>query len=252
MKASIITPCFNSVKTIRDTIDSVLSQTHPNIEYIIIDGASTDGTVELVQGYGDKISKFVSERDCGIYDAMNKGIALATGDIIGILNSDDFYADEQVLREVESRFVADPALEALYADLVYVDPAKSDRVVRYWHSGEYREDSFERGWHPPHPTFFVRREVYEKYGAFDTRFKIAADYELMLRLVHRYHIRVGYLPRVIVKMRLGGESNRSLANVLHANLESIHAWRANSLSFPWIGFWAKPLRKIPQYFKKAR
>ncbi|MGP1579432.1 MAG: glycosyltransferase family 2 protein [Wolinella sp.] len=243
---SIITATYNSASTLKRTLDSIVSQTYAHKEMIIIDGASTDETLEIVKSYKSAISTCISEPDAGIYDAMNKGIEHAKGEIIGILNSDDFYANERVLEEVAERFAHDCALEALYADLVYVNAR--EQTVRYWESG--RDGDFRHGWHPPHPTFFVRKSVYERYGSFDLDFKIAADYELMLRLLYRHKIKVDYLPKVIVKMQLGGESNRSLGNIIRANLESARAWKKNNLTFPWIGFWLKPLRKIGQFFRK--
>lgn len=203
MKISIITVVWNNVNTIKDAIESVLNQTYKNIEYIIIDGGSTDGTIEVIQSYGNKINKFVSERDEGIYDAMNKGIKLATGDVIGILNSDDFYKSNDVLETVAKEFMVKD-IDCLYGDLEYVDQSNTSKVVRYWKSKPYRKGLFQKGWHPPHPTFFVKREIYHKYGMFNTNFKIAADYELMLRFLEKYQIKSSYIPKVLVSMRLGG------------------------------------------------
>lgn len=246
MKISIITVSFNSVKTIQDAIESVLNQTYKDIEYIIIDGGSTDGTVELVQSYGDKISKFVSERDYGIYDAVNKGIVLASGDIIGILNSDDFYAYNDVLKDVTTAFESDKEVGIVYGDLIYVNAEDTSKIVRTWKSGDYKKGMFEKGWHPPHPVFFVKRELYEKYGLFNLDLKIAADYELMLRFMHRYSVKSAYIPKVFVKMRVGGESNKSIFNIVKANIECVIAWKINGLGLKPMIFVRKPISKIKQ------
>ncbi|MGA1846340.1 glycosyltransferase family 2 protein [Deferribacter abyssi] len=247
MKVSIITVVYNNKDTIKDAIESVLSQTYKNIEYIIIDGASTDGTVDIIRNYGDKIDKFISEKDNGIYDAMNKGIKLASGDIVGILNSDDFYVDNRVIEKVVDVFENNNC-DSLYGDLVYVNKDNIDKIVRYWKSREYKEGLFKKGWHPAHPTFFVKREVYEKYGMFNLDFKIAADYELMLRFLEKYKITTAYLPEVMVKMRVGGESNRSIKNIIRANIECYKAWKINKLQPPLLLGIKKPLSKIFQYF----
>ncbi|MBN4071353.1 glycosyltransferase, partial [Crocinitomix catalasitica] len=192
MKISIITVAYNSADTIVDTIESVLSQKNIDLEYIVVDGVSTDKTMEIVQSYGDRIHRVISEQDKGIYDAMNKGVALASGDIVGILNSDDFYTSETVLDEVVSTF--DDATMGVYGDLIYVDQKNTDVVKRKWISGEYVQGSFVKGWMPPHPTFFVRKEVYEKFGAYTLKLKSAADYEFMLRVIHKNEIPIKYLP----------------------------------------------------------
>jgi len=222
MKVSVITVCFNAASTIRDTIESVLSQDYPHIEYIIIDGASTDDTVEIVSSYRERISRFISEPDKGIYDAMNKGIKLAEGDIVAILNADDFYVNSKVISKVVEAFKNSKA-DIVYGDIVIVDPKDTNKVIRYWKAGKYRPGSFKWGWHPPHPAFFVRREVYEEYGAFDLEFKVAADFELMARFMERYRLKSFYLPEVLVKMRSGGNSTRNIWNILVANWECYNA-----------------------------
>lgn len=249
MKVSIITVSYNSDKTIRDTIESVLSQTHSDIEYIIIDGASSDKTIDVVRSYGDKIHTVVSEKDSGLYDAMNKGIQKATGDVIGILNSDDLYADENVLRDVVAEFDTSP-IDGVYSDLVYVQEDNVDQVSRYWRSGEYSPKSFLNGWMPPHPTFFVRKECYDRFGTYNLTFKTSADYELMLRFIYKNHVQVGYLPRVTVKMRMGGQSNASFMNRLTSNKEDRRAWTVNGLKPRPYTLTMKPMRKIGQFFKK--
>ncbi|MFM9004678.1 MAG: glycosyltransferase family 2 protein, partial [Flavobacteriales bacterium] len=211
MKVSIITITYNSAETLEDTIQSVLSQDYPNVEYIIVDGSSKDDTLAIVERYRKSIAVVLSEPDKGIYDAMNKGVRLATGDVIGILNSDDFYADSTVLTDVVANFSQTNA-DACYADLVYVDRNETSRIVRTWKSGSYRQGRFLEGWMPPHPTFFVKRSIYQMHGLYSTELRSSADYELMLRFVHKHSIRMCYLPRVITRMRAGGQSNVTLRN----------------------------------------
>ena len=224
MRVSIITVCFNSAPTIRDTIESVASQTFQDIEYIIVDGASKDETVAVAREYGDTITQLVSERDEGIYDAMNKGISLATGDVVGMINADDFYASVSAIERVVEAFSDDQA-GACFGDLCYVDQKNTDRIVRYWKAGPYRKGAFSRGWCPPHPTFFVRRQVYEELGTFDQRYAIAADFEFMMRVMERGAVKTSYIPEVLVNMRLGGTTNRSIANIVRQNREILMALR---------------------------
>jgi glycosyltransferase involved in cell wall biosynthesis len=245
MTVSIITATYNSESTIKDTLTSIESQSYPNIEHLIIDGCSTDKTLQLVQEF-NHVCQLVSERDKGIYDAMNKGISLAKGDIIGILNSDDFYPDENVIVDVVNHF-KETNCEALYADLIYVDPDNKNRVIRKWKSGEFNRQNFLIGWMPPHPTFFVKKEVYDRFGNFDIRLKSAADYELLLRFLYKEKITTSYLPRVLVHMRSGGMSNRSLKNRLKAHLEDYRAWSFNSIKPRWYTVVLKPIRKVFQY-----
>jgi glycosyltransferase involved in cell wall biosynthesis len=249
MKVSVITIAYNSRETIADTIQSVLAQKYDNIEYIVVDGGSKDGTVELVKSFGNKISKFISEPDRGIYDAMNKGVQMATGEIIGILNSDDFYADEQVIADVVKTVKRNNS-DALYADLVYVNREQTDKVVRTWKAGEYRHGKFLSGWMPPHPTFFAKRACYDQFGLYSLELKSAADYELMLRFIHKHGIRLSYLPRTITKMRLGGQSNVSIKNRIKANLEDRKAWKMNGLHPGLFTLTRKPLSKVVQFLKK--
>lgn len=247
MKITLLTPAYNSAATLRDTLESIAAQRYPDLEYILIDGASTDGTADLVTEYGDLATIFRSEPDRGIYDAMNKGLRLATGDVIGILNSDDFYAGPEVLRKVAAAF-ADPSVDTLYGDLQYVDALRTERVVRHWRAGGYRRSKFLFGWMPPHPTFFVRRRCYEQFGLFDLDLRSAADYELMLRFLYKERCSAHYLPEVMVKMRTGGQSNASLRHRLRANREDALAWRKNGLRPYFFTTWLKPLRKVGQYF----
>lgn len=246
IKISIITVCHNSQATIEDTIKSIVSQHYPNIEYIIIDGSSSDNSLEIVKSYGDKISKVVSEPDLGIYDAMNKGIALATGDVIGFLNSDDFYADNFVIDRVVEAFSQD-GVEATYADLDYVSYGNKHHIVREWRSGDYDVKKFYLGWMPPHPTFFALRSVYQKFGGYNLKLNSSADYELILRLCLLHKVKTYYIPNVLVKMRMGGQSNRSLKNRILANLQDRKAWSINGLKVPLYTLILKPLRKIGQY-----
>ena len=249
MKVSIITITYNSAETVEDTIQSVLAQDYPNIEYIIVDGASKDDTLSIVNRYTDKIATIQSEPDKGIYDAMNKGVRLATGDLIGILNSDDFYADAQVISDIV-KTVQSAGADGCYADLVYVDRNETSRVVRTWKSGEYRHGQFMRGWMPPHPTFFVKRSIYEKHGLYSLQLRSAADYELMLRLIHKHGISLAYLPRVITKMRAGGQSNVTLKNRWKANKEDRLAWKMNGLQPGFLTLIRKPLSKLIQYLPR--
>lgn len=249
MKVSVITITYNSAETVDDTLRSVAAQKYANIEHIIVDGLSKDRTLQIVDNYPKSVSKVISEKDRGIYDAMNKGVLLATGDIIGILNSDDFYADDQVIGEIVKLFETTSA-DAVYADLVYVHRDDTSKIVRTWKAGEYHSGQFLKGWMPPHPTFFVRRTVYEKWGGYNITLRSAADYELMLRFIHKHHISVAYLPRVITHMRTGGQSNVSFRNRLRANMEDRAAWKINGLRPGLFTLTIKPLSKVRQYFRK--
>ncbi len=249
MKISVITVSYNSGSTIGDTIRSVVSQKYDDVEYLIVDGASKDNTSEIVKSFGSGVTFFLSEKDKGIYDAMNKGVSLAKGEVIGILNSDDFYSDENVLNHVMNLF-EETGADALYADLDYVDQLDTSRIVRKWRSGAYRDGLFKWGWMPPHPTFFVKRAVYEKFGAYNLSLKSAADYELMLRLLHKHKLKVAYLPRTIIHMRTGGQSNVTIKNRIKANMEDRIAWKINDLKPGILTLTWKPLRKIKQFFHK--
>jgi glycosyltransferase involved in cell wall biosynthesis len=246
MKVSIITVSYNSAETIEDTIQSVLSQDYTEIEYIIVDGKSTDHTSEIVSKYHDKISKFVSEKDKGIYDALNKGIALATGDIVGLLHADDLYANTNVISDVVKQFTSSNAA-AIYADLNYVDRYNTTKVIRKWRSGNYKDGMFMKGWMPPHPTFFVKKTCYDTYGTFNLKLRSSADYELMLRFIHVNKIKISYLQKMIVNMRAGGQSNVSLLNRLKGNKEDHLAWELNGLKPGMFTLIRKPLSKLLQY-----
>lgn len=252
MKVSIITIAYNSAETIEATIQSVLSQKYSAIEYIVIDGASTDDTLDIVNRYSDQISVIVSEPDKGIYDAMNKGVSKATGDVIGILNSDDFYADNNVISDVVEAFTQAPSADALYADLVYVDRKNSEKIIRYWKAGAFHRSRFRAGWMPPHPTFFVKRSRYESYGTYRLELRSAADYELMLRFLYKHEVPCTYLPRIITHMRVGGESNVSFKNRLRANKEDRKAWEMNGIKPTWYTLTLKPISKIGQFIRKPK
>lgn len=247
MKVSIITICYNSQETLEDTIKSVLAQDYTDIEYIIIDGASKDNTPKIIEKYKNSISHVTSEPDKGIYDAMNKGVKKASGDLVGILNSDDFYANSSVISNIADAINKNNS-DSIYADLVYVDRLNPKKIIRTWKSGEYKHNLFLKGWMPPHPTFFVKKWVYEKYGKYNTSLKSAADYEFMLRVMHRHSISTSYLPETITKMRTGGESNVSLNNRLRANREDRKAWKLNGLKPNLFTLIRKPLSKIKQFF----
>lgn len=250
MKLTIITAVLNGEGNIHLCLDSISKQ-NCIAEHIVVDGGSTDRTLNIIDENKISSAQIVSEPDKGIYDAMNKGIQLASGEIVGVLNADDFYAGSDVLAKIVEVF-SNSDVDSCYGDLVYVDKKNTDRVVRYWHSGEYNSENFYWGWMPPHPTFFVRRSVYEKYGLFNLSLGSAADYELMLRFLLKHKITCKYIPEILVHMRVGGQSNASLKNRLIANHNDHKAWKLNNLKpYPWT-LSLKPLRKIRQYFKRPQ
>jgi glycosyltransferase involved in cell wall biosynthesis len=245
MRVSIITVCYNSSATIADTIKSVQSQNYRDIEHIIIDGVSKDDTLDIIKHSGHT-GPLVSEKDNGLYDAMNKGIALATGEIVGILNSDDFYTDPKVIEDVVAQFNR-PGCDAVYADLNYIDSNREEKIIRKWRSGRYKYTKFNYGWMPPHPTVFVKKEIYDRYGSFNTELNSAADYELILRFLYKNRIKAHYVPRVLVNMRTGGLSNRSLKHRLKSHLEDYRAWSFNGIRPHWYTLMLKPVRKVFQF-----
>ena len=247
MKISIITVVYNARDTIRDTIESVHRQFYSDIEHIVIDGASTDGTVEVLESCRDKIDVLVSEKDHGIYDGLNKGIKLATGEVIGFLNADDVYEDDWVLSRIASA-LANHRYDAVYGDLEYVAKDDLDRVIRYWRAGRFSYRRLGWGWMPPHPTFYVRRSIYERLGAFDTSFTIAADFDCMLRFLGPGRVAPAYVPSVLVKMRLGGVSNRSIGQIIHKMREDYRALRRNQVGGVGALAW-KNLSKVRQFFE---
>jgi glycosyltransferase involved in cell wall biosynthesis len=250
MRISIVTVCYNSVETLGDTVQSVLGQAGVDAEHVIVDGGSTDGTAELVAGYNGQIAKFISEPDEGIYDAMNKGLRMATGEIVGCLNADDVYADDQVLCEVADA-IQSQGLDAVYGDLLYVRRDDGEKVVRYWKAGPYLPGAFRVGWVPPHPTFFCRRELFEKFGYYDPQYRIAGDFELMLRLMVKSRSRTGYIQRPLVRLRVGGRAN-TIRGRLCGNREILHAFAANGLR-PSAGlFVRRPLARLGQLARRPR
>jgi glycosyltransferase involved in cell wall biosynthesis len=249
MKISIITVVYNNERTIREAMQSVLLQSYKNIEYIVIDGNSQDNTVEIIKEYQGKLAYFVSESDYGLYDAMNKGIFAATGEIIGILNSDDLYQDSDVIAAVMEEFNNDSDLDILYGNLVYVKNDDTNKVVRNWTSKPYYNKFFEDANVPPHPSLFVRKKVYNEVGLFDLDFKIASDYELMLRIFKKYNFNSIYINRLIVRMRLGGASNASFSSIIKQNKEVIKAWKKNDLRSPFYLMPLRVLKKLSQYLK---
>ena len=236
---SVLTECLNSVD----------SQSHNNIEHIVIDGASTDGTLTLLNSKKDQLSILVSESDDGIYDAMNKGIKLAKGDIIGFLNSDDFYANNEVISKVVSEFKKEPSLDACYADLIYVNQSNKSKIVRNFKSSEFKQGLFSKGWCPPHPTFFVRRSVYEHYGNFDLNYHIASDVELMMRFLEIHKVKSLYVPEIWIKMRMGGTTNQNLKNIWLQNKEILNSFYKNGLYINPISFFIyKIISRLKQFF----
>jgi glycosyltransferase len=245
MKVSVITAVYNNLDTIAQALDSVLAQDHPDVELIVIDGGSTDGTQAVLRAYADRLAVLVSEPDQGIYDALNKGIARAGGKVLGFLHSDDLFADSGVLSRIAAAF-DEPSVEAVYGDLHYVRKDNPEQVVRYWRAGEFAGRRLGWGWMPPHPTLYVRRCVYEQIGLFDTSFRIAADYDFILRLLGREKRGVRYIPEVLVKMRVGGASNRSLRNIVSKSSEDLRALRSNRVGGVGALIW-KNLSKLPQF-----
>lgn len=249
VKISIITVVFNNEKTIEDTILSLEMQTHLDIEHIVVDGASTDSTMSVVKRHLGKIAKLVSEPDEGIFDAMNKGLRLATGEVIAFLNADDIYAHNSVLEQVASVF-CDPLVDACYANLVYVDPVDLNKVVRFWKSQDFKPGLFQKGWVPAHPTFFARKKVYEEYGGYDVTYPLAADFELMLRFLECARIKSVFIPQVFVKMRLGGVSNNSVPNIFRQNIEIYRAYKKNNVPISPFFIFSKIFTKLSQFYSK--
>jgi len=250
MKVSIITVCRNSEATIEAAIRSVFEQDYADIEYIVIDGKSTDKTFPIIDKHRNKISKIISEKDDGMYFAINKGIKLAIGDIVGILNADDFYANEKIISLVVKEF-NEKKSESVYGNLQYVSPDNSRKIIRHWKSQPYNSKLFLKGWMPPHPTFFVKRNCYEQFGIFNTTFSISADYELMLRFLYKHNITSSFIPEVLVKMRTGGISNVTFKSRVKANKEDRLAWKVNGLKPARFTFIAKPLSKVTQFIKRG-
>jgi glycosyltransferase involved in cell wall biosynthesis len=249
MRISVVTTLFNAKDTAAECLDSVAEQTYLQREHIVIDGGSGDGTLALLQQRRAQLAVLVSEPDGGIYFGLNKGIARATGEVVGLLHADDVYADTQVLSRVAVAF-ADPAVQAVYGDLQYVARADPQRVIRQWQAGAFRPARLRWGWMPPHPTLFLRRSLYKRFGLFDTRYRIAADYDLILRMLTTLAAgEVRYLPHVLVRMRVGGVSNRSVRTVLRKSWEDYRALRANGVGGVGTLAW-KNLSKLPQFVRR--
>ena len=251
MKISIITVCYNSVSTIRDTFESVLNQTYSDIEYVVVDGISNDGTISIIKEYEQKFNgrmKWISEPDNGLYDAMNKGIKITTGDIVGILNSDDIFFDYTVLEKIRIAFSNSEDICAVYADLYYVYTDNMNIIARKWITG--KQKLFKTGWHPAHPALYIKKEIYDKYGLFNLNYKLASDFEIMLRFIDKYKVNIVYLPEVIIKMRLGGKTNKNIKNIFLQNIEIIRAFKENNIDVDLYLYTIRRfVSKIKQYKK---
>lgn len=246
MKVSIITVTFNSERYLADCIASVRKQTYNNIEHIIVDGKSTDGTLKIIQRNASSIARWISETDRGMYDAINKGINMATGDIIGILNSDDMLASPDVIMDIVACF-DEKKIDSVYGDLVYVDPGNPQKVMRYWKGLSYKRSRFNYGWMPAHPTFYIRRELIAEFGEYENHYYSAADYEFMARYLYSHKVSSCYIPKMIVKMRNGGVSNSNFYRRFRANRRDYLAMKKNKIPFAFLVSILKPLIKIPQY-----
>lgn len=248
MKITVVTSVLNNERTLHSCMESIVQQTYQDIEHIVIDGGSTDGSLEILGRFRDRIAVLVSEPDDGLYYALNKGLRIAAGDVIGFLHADDVYADREVLASVATSLM-ESGCDCCYGDLEYVSRADTGRVVRHWRAQPFEEGLFQRGWMPPHPTFFVKRSVYDRCGVFDTGFRISADYELMLRFLERCRISSVYIPRVLLRMRTGGISNRSIRNILVKTREDYRAWEVNGLRRRFYTIPLKNLSKIAQFVR---
>lgn len=251
MKLSVITVCMNAQDTIAEAVQSVHRQSHGEVEHIVVDGGSTDRTLSVLEQHRDGIARLVSESDSGLYDAMNKGIAMATGDYVGFLNADDAYAHDHVLELVADAFDR-ASCDAAYGDLVYVDARDTSSVLRYWRSSSFRKGLLQAGWIPPHPTLFVRTLLLRELGGFDTRLRYQSDVKFMLRLFHRDSVTSHYIPEVLVRMRTGGHSNSSLRNIVLGNLEAYRAARELGIAKSPIWVARKFLHRSRQFFLRPR
>ena len=248
MKISVITATYNAARTVGACLGSVARQTHPDVEHWVVDGASRDGTRAIVEADRARLAGFISEPDNGIYDALNKGIARATGEVVGFLHADDFYAGDSTLASIAAAF-DDPRVDAVYGDLTYVDAVDASRVIRYWKAGPVSRERLKRGWMPPHPTFYVRRSVYQRLGSFDTRYRISADYDCIVRFLFGGGVRAAYIPQVLVSMRVGGISNRSLRTIALKSREDLRIMREHGLGgLPTL--LAKNLGKVAQFWAR--
>ncbi len=248
MKVSIITATLNVDGTLAEAAESLFAQTHTDIEYIVVDGGSTDGTQELVRSFGDKVATFISEPDHGIYDAINKGFAKSSGEVVGLLHADDMFAGPETIEKIVQQFRTSQC-DAMYGDLQYVHRSNPSRVIRQWNSGPFLPGMISRGWMPPHPTLFIRREVFLKHGPYNLRYKTAADYDFMLRILKDNQLRIGYLPEVLVRMRMGGASNRGLGELIRKSREDMLIMKSHQLPFPLFALLSKNFSKISQFFR---
>ena len=249
MKVSLITVTYNSEKFLEECILSVVEQDYKNIEHIIIDGNSTDNTISIIKRNEKHITKWISETDRGMYDAINKGIKMATGDIIGILNSDDVLASPDVISAIVKAF-AEQNVDTLYGDLEYVETDDTTKIYRVWKGKHYKRTRFKTGWMPAHPTFYIKRELIDIYGGYQNHYYSAADYEFMARYLYQHKLTSFYLPKLIVKMRRGGQSNNNIKKRLRANRRDYLAMKKNNIPFPFFVSIIKPLSKLHQYYKK--
>ena len=248
MKFSIITVCFNSEQFIANAINSVLKQDYQDVEYVIVDGESKDNTLNIIKSYGDKITKLISEPDNGIYDALNKGVSIATGDIIGFVHSDDMLASKEILKQIVNEFKKNK-VDGVYGDLQYVSHSNLDHIIRYWKSKPFNSKLLKQGWMPAHPTLFLKKSVYKRYGGFDTSYLISADYNFMLGILKNPDLKFGYLSKVTTKMRVGGASNRNLKNIIQKTKEDYRAIRNNEVG-GLLALILKNTSKIKQFFRK--
>lgn len=242
---SIITPTFNNAETIQDCIQSIYNQSYLKMEHIVVDNCSSDNTLNIIKKHPFSNRTIISEKDNGLYDAINKGITAATGEIIGLLHADDFFVHTQVIENIISLFHSD--FQGVYANLYYVDRKNKQKIIRKWKAGNYTISSFLYGWMPPHPTCFVTKNVYEKNGLYRTDLGTAADYEWILRNMYKYNVPFSYLDDFIIAMRTGGVSNQSLKNRIDANFNDRKAWEVNQLKPYFFTLYLKPLRKIVQF-----
>jgi len=249
MRISVITVVLNGAATIRETIESVLVQDYHDIEHIIVDGDSKDNTMNIVGNYGNKIAHVISEPDKGIYDAMNKGINMASGEIVGFLNSDDLFAATDVVSRIVSVFQRDESIDGIFSNLVYVKQDNPEKISRRWNSGPFKQTAFFKGWHPPHPTLYLRKKVYEDFGNFNLEFHLAADFELMLRLFEKYKIKTKYIDYTTIKMRSGGATNKNW-NIRQQNIECLKAFELNGFTPPRFYVVYRLIPKLLQYIKR--
>ncbi|EKE4245431.1 glycosyltransferase [Escherichia coli] len=248
MRISIITATYNSEKTLLDTLLSLEKQTHPDIEYIVVDGASKDNTIELIKSNCTRVSKIICEPDHGIYDALNKGIQAASGDVIGFLHSDDLLAYDDAIADIAKTFES-TGCDAIYGDLEYVAQNDTTKRIRLWESGSFSRFKMKVGWMPPHPSFYMKRECYSQFGCFSLNYRISADYDSLLRYILKQRISIEYLPKVLVKMRVGGISNRSVSSMVKKSMEDIRVMKQNGIIWP-IALVYKNISKLPQFIKK--